>query len=223
MTPILTAAIPPHVFRITGVIVRIMLEASMPTEAGSTQKLSSPISTMDIFEKLRSGTGSNSADSRQGTVSGAAGRHKLVHIKPEPGTAVSSAASASAAAGNAGASSASQAQDGDTLASKIDLSTLRKLMDLLRLDAVGIVTKVPGSEKEEGGPYYMVSMEAVIAAVRHKTIHSIALERYGPVSARIVEMLQRRKYLEQQQIADLAIVPARDARERLYRLFRWVK
>jgi DNA-directed RNA polymerase III subunit RPC3 len=46
------------------------------------------------------------------------------------------------------------------------------------------------------------------------------VDRFGNLSARILEMLQRKKYLEQQSIADLAIIPAREARERLYKLFK---
>jgi hypothetical protein len=33
------------------------------------------------------------------------------------------------------------------------------------------------------------------------------------------ELLQRNQYLEQQQICDMALLPARETRERLYKLF----
>ena len=41
---------------------------------------------------------------------------------------------------------------------------------------------------------------------------------------RIVEVLRQQKYVEQQKISDLAIVPAREAREKLYALYndKWV-
>jgi hypothetical protein len=38
----------------------------------------------------------------------------------------------------------------------------------------------------------------------------------------VLELLQRNQYLEQQQVCDMAILPARETRERLYRLFLYV-
>eukprot|EP01035_Chromulina_nebulosa_P020073 gene20073-26066_t len=40
------------------------------------------------------------------------------------------------------------------------------------------------------------------------------------LESRIIELLQRRKYVDQQEISDYAIMPAREARERLYKLYR---
>jgi hypothetical protein len=61
---------------------------------------------------------------------------------------------------------------------------------------------------------------SIAAYTRRALIHRAAVERHGLYSGRIVELLTRRKYLEQQQIADLAIMPVREARERLYKLYR---
>ena len=63
-------------------------------------------------------------------------------------------------------------------------------------------------------------MGALISYAKRHAIHQIAVNRYGKYSGRIVELLQRKKYLEQQQIADLAIMPARETRERIYKLYR---
>ncbi len=48
-----------------------------------------------------------------------------------------------------------------------------------------------GSDHREGGPFYMVNMESIVAALRRKTIYNIAKARFGDVSGRIVELLQR--------------------------------
>ena len=53
-----------------------------------------------------------------------------------------------------------------------------------------------------------------------KTRHKIAVDRFGQASGRIIELLSKSKYLEQQAISDMILVPAREARERLYRLYR---
>lgn len=77
-----------------------------------------------------------------------------------------------------------------------------------------------GSDGEATGPLFVVNYEAILASLRRRTIHRIASGRYGVYSARIVELLHAHKYLEQQAVADRAILPARETRERLYRLFR---
>jgi hypothetical protein len=46
--------------------------------------------------------------------------------------------------------------------------------------------QVVGSESEIGGPSYMVNMEGLITLLQRRTIFSIASERFGFVSARIV-------------------------------------
>ncbi len=43
-----------------------------------------------------------------------------------------------------------------------------------------------GSEQEAGGPSYMVSMDGLVTLLQRRTIFSVASERFGFVSARIV-------------------------------------
>lgn len=65
----------------------------------------------------------------------------------------------------------------------------------------------------------------MIEAVRGRLIHDIAEEKFGKESARIVELLLRLPYLEQQKLSEMAILPARSGRERLYDLLKhqWVE
>jgi DNA-directed RNA polymerase III subunit RPC3 len=85
-------------------------------------------------------------------------------------------------------------------------------LQILKRDTTGLTEK------------YCVTMSKVIEYVKKKAIHKIAYERYDNYAARIIELLHRHSYMEQQQIGDLAIMPVRDARQRLYRLYRdkWV-
>jgi hypothetical protein len=46
--------------------------------------------------------------------------------------------------------------------------------------------QVVGSEQEAGGPSYMVSMDGLVTLLQRRTIFSVASERFGFVSARIV-------------------------------------
>ena len=46
-----------------------------------------------------------------------------------------------------------------------------------------------GSETEAGGPSYMVNMDGLITLLQRRTIFSVASERFGFVSARIIGKL----------------------------------
>eukprot|EP01036_Dinobryon_divergens_P029315 gene29315-38392_t len=122
--------------------------------------------------------------------------------------------------GNSSSSSSSgvrmKMEMGTTQSQVVDIVTLRKLLEIMRLDSMPVLLKVIGSDKTPGGPEYMVNMET--------TKHKIAVDRFGQASGRIIELLTRNKFLEQQAISDMVLVPAREARERLYRLYRdrWV-
>lgn len=58
-----------------------------------------------------------------------------------------------------------------------------------------------------------------------KLIHDVAEEKFGKESARIVELLSKQPFLEQQKLSEMAILPARGGRERLYDLLKhnWVE
>jgi len=90
------------------------------------------------------------------------------------------------------------AKDGST--STIEIPVVRKLLELMRCDAAGIISKVPFTEEVVGGPMYMVDMNAIISTIKQKPIHSIVSEKLGIPSARILELLMRKKYLDQTQV-----------------------
>jgi hypothetical protein len=46
--------------------------------------------------------------------------------------------------------------------------------------------QVVGSEAEVGGPCYMVHIDGLISLLQRRTVFSIASERFGFVSARII-------------------------------------
>lgn len=51
-------------------------------------------------------------------------------------------------------------------------------------------------------------------------LHNIVKEHYGDVAARICSILQAKGHLESDTIAESAMVPAKDARELLHRLYK---
>jgi DNA-directed RNA polymerase III subunit RPC3 len=171
---------------LAGGIVKIILDRSMPTEMGSKQTHSSPMSLLDLCAILRESKASTS------------GAH-----------------------------------------SGVDIQTIRQVMDLLRCDALGIVDKITGNntspngdsssaaasqQSRDSGTQYTVNIAGICRAVGGRLMRNIAEEKFGKESARIVELLQKHKYLEQQKLSEMLILPAREGRERLYELFkqRWV-
>ena len=119
-----------------------------------------------------------------------------------------------------------ESDDGSSPPESIDLKTLSMLLETMRCDTTGVVDRVMCDDKSMSArsPHYLVNKTAILQAVRRRLIHAIAEERFGYQSARIVELLQCKNYLEQQKISDMAILPAKEGRERLYELFQhqWV-
>jgi DNA-directed RNA polymerase III subunit RPC3 len=168
---------------LAGGIVKIILDRSMPTEMGSKQTHSSPMSLLDLCAILRESKASTGAHSG------------------------------------------------------VDIQTIRQVMDLLRCDALGIVDKITGNssppngdasaasqQSRDSGTQYTVNIAGICRAVGGRLMRNIAEEKFGKESARIVELLQKHKYLEQQKLSEMLILPAREGRERLYELFKhhWV-
>lgn len=119
--------------------------------------------------------------------------------------------------------------------SGVDIQTIRQVMDLMRCDALGMVDKTTGvstnthgnsdSHNKDSGTQYTINISAICRAVAGRLMRNIAEEKFGKESARIVELLQKHKYLEQQKLSEMLILPAREGRERLYDLFKnhWVE
>lgn len=182
---------------IAGQLVTSILSNSMPTELNATAPLSSAMSLSNIYEKLKniSINGSNNGNNGNGHEKG----RNAVISNP---------------------SAIELASDPAT----IDFTTMKKLVDLLCYDATKILQKVPGTEIDKGGASYTVNMAGAITILQRKTLHNIAVEKYGVMSARIIEQLWRVKFLDQQRLGDQLIIPAKECRERVYRLHKdkWV-
>lgn len=58
----------------------------------------------------------------------------------------------------------------------------------------------------------------MITVLQQAQVETLVLERYGAAARRILRILFESKFLEQKQIAQLAMVPVNDARSKLYAL-----
>ncbi|KAM7420882.1 hypothetical protein PAMA_015202 [Pampus argenteus] len=75
-----------------------------------------------------------------------------------------------------------------------------------------------GKAGESGGGMYVVNLHRALANLACATIESVVQERFGSRSARIFRLLLRKHHLEQKQVEDFAMIPAKEAKDMLYTL-----
>uniref|UniRef100_A0A3P9KIT3 DNA-directed RNA polymerase III subunit RPC3 n=1 Tax=Oryzias latipes TaxID=8090 RepID=A0A3P9KIT3_ORYLA len=75
-----------------------------------------------------------------------------------------------------------------------------------------------GKAGESGGGMYIVNLNQALANLARATLESIVQERFGSRSARIFRLLLRKRHLEQKQVEDFAMIPAKEAKDMLYTL-----
>ncbi|CAM9690149.1 unnamed protein product [Pylaiella littoralis] len=91
-------------------------------------------------------------------------------------------------------------------------------MAALCTDLTSMVSKIPGSDPQN--PRYVVNMAKMVQYMRSSLVKCTARDRYGKETARIIEILLQNKFLDQQQVGEMAMIPPSDARERLYQLLK---
>jgi len=110
----------------------------------------------------------------------------------------------------------------------LDLPTLKKLLQVLVEDNILVETilyATSPSGARESKSEFRVKVGTIINKLKRKTYHSIASTRFGVSTARVVELMTTNSELmEQQRLSDLAIMPGREAREILYKLYKdkWI-
>ncbi|XP_016337699.1 DNA-directed RNA polymerase III subunit RPC3 isoform X2 [Sinocyclocheilus anshuiensis] len=75
-----------------------------------------------------------------------------------------------------------------------------------------------GRTGDSGGGMYVVNLHRALANLARATLESVVQERFGSRSARIFRLLLRKRHLEQKQVEDFAMVPAKEAKDMLYTL-----
>eukprot|EP00898_Chlorokybus_atmophyticus_P007903 jgi/Chlat1/8113/Chrsp75S07579 len=69
-------------------------------------------------------------------------------------------------------------------------------------------------------PSFAVRIQGVLGRIRDNEVEAVVRGRFGTPACRIYRLLVRRRLLEQKQIAEMSMLPVKDARELLYRLLR---
>ncbi|XP_072536723.1 DNA-directed RNA polymerase III subunit RPC3 [Salminus brasiliensis] len=91
---------------------------------------------------------------------------------------------------------------------------LDQYLSLLVDDPMEFVSKTGDS----GGGMYVVNLHRALANLARATLESVVQERFGSRSARIFRLLLRKRHLEQKQVEDFAMIPAKEAKDMLYTL-----
>uniref|UniRef100_A0A452HEN9 DNA-directed RNA polymerase III subunit RPC3 n=1 Tax=Gopherus agassizii TaxID=38772 RepID=A0A452HEN9_9SAUR len=75
-----------------------------------------------------------------------------------------------------------------------------------------------GKSGDSGGGMYVINLHKALATLATATQESIVQERFGSRCARIFRLLLRKKHLEQKQVEDFAMIPAKEAKDMLYKM-----
>lgn len=75
-----------------------------------------------------------------------------------------------------------------------------------------------GKAGDSGGGMFVVNLHRALANLARATLESVVQERFGSRSARIFRLLLRKRHLEQKQVEDFAMIPAKEAKDMLYTL-----
>ncbi|GCC19835.1 hypothetical protein chiPu_0018562 [Chiloscyllium punctatum] len=74
-----------------------------------------------------------------------------------------------------------------------------------------------GKSGDSGGGI-ITDLHRALASLARATVESVVQERFGSRSARIFRLLLRKRHLEQKQVEDFAMIPAKEAKEMMYRM-----
>jgi DNA-directed RNA polymerase III subunit RPC3 len=83
-----------------------------------------------------------------------------------------------------------------------------------------VLAEVEDAQGHAQGGKFEVTVRQIMSYIKGVMLHNVVKERYGDVAARICSILQARGHTESDTIAESAMVPAKDARELLHRLFK---
>lgn len=96
----------------------------------------------------------------------------------------------------------------------ISKQVLDQYLTLLADDPLEFV----GRSGDSGGGMFVINLHKAVASLATSNLESIVQERFGSRCARIFRLLLRKKHLEQKQVEDFAMIPAKEAKDMLYKM-----
>ncbi|XP_070542428.1 DNA-directed RNA polymerase III subunit RPC3-like [Ptychodera flava] len=98
---------------------------------------------------------------------------------------------------------------------KLPRQTFDQYLKLLNDDRSEFISK----NSESGGGMYVINIYKAIKTQCTAHVESVIQERFGSKCYRIFRLLLLKKHLEQKQVEEFAMIPAKEAKELLYRMF----
>ncbi|XP_066464811.1 DNA-directed RNA polymerase III subunit RPC3 isoform X2 [Eleutherodactylus coqui] len=96
----------------------------------------------------------------------------------------------------------------------ISKQVLDQYLTLLADDPLEFV----GRSGDSGGGMFVINLHKAVATLATSNLESIVQERFGSRCARIFRLLLRKRHLEQKQVEDFAMIPAKEAKDMLYKM-----
>jgi DNA-directed RNA polymerase III subunit RPC3 len=96
----------------------------------------------------------------------------------------------------------------------------RALQDLCSCTDPAVVEEVEVADGKPGQAKFHITTNKLVGYLQDRIIHQIICDSHGEVSARICAILRHKGHLESDAIAEAAMVPAKETREVLHRLYR---
>uniref|UniRef100_A0A8C5PTH3 DNA-directed RNA polymerase III subunit RPC3 n=1 Tax=Leptobrachium leishanense TaxID=445787 RepID=A0A8C5PTH3_9ANUR len=75
-----------------------------------------------------------------------------------------------------------------------------------------------GRSGDSGGGMFVINLHKAIASLATSNLESVVQERFGSRCARIFRLLLCKKHLEHKQVEDFAMIPAKEAKDMLYKM-----
>ena len=94
------------------------------------------------------------------------------------------------------------------------------LKDLCHCTSPPVVEEVEVADGQIEQTTFRIAATKVVGYLQDRTIHQMIADSHGEVAARICSILRINGHLESDTIAEAAMVPAKDTREVLHRLYR---
>ncbi|XP_059946392.1 DNA-directed RNA polymerase III subunit RPC3 isoform X2 [Mesoplodon densirostris] len=96
----------------------------------------------------------------------------------------------------------------------ISKQVLDQYLTLLADDPLEFV----GKSGDSGGGMYVINLHKALRSLATATLESVVQERFGSRCARIFRLVLQKKHLEQKQVEDFAMIPAKEAKDMLYKM-----
>ncbi|CAM6128496.1 unnamed protein product [Calypogeia fissa] len=95
------------------------------------------------------------------------------------------------------------------------MERIRGALHQMSSESTGFLSKVG-----DGGSSYIINIHKIVELARRNEVEGIVLQRFGRECCRIYRLLMMKGQMEQKQIAGMAMVQLKSARELLYRLLK---